>query len=357
MKKNNNLFYLMLFMTLSSCSNSYYSMDDFTSVRKFDTHNHLNSKNTALTELAKEDNFCLLGINVDVPDYSSLQVQFETASFLRQKFPDRVNFLTAFTLAGWDSANWASKTIEKLSSDFTHGAIGVKVWKNIGMTYKDSEGHFIMIDNPKFDPVIDFIIQQDKTVVGHLGEPKNCWLPIEKMTVNNDKEYFKNHPEYHMFLHPEYPSYEDQINARDRFLERHPKLRFVGAHMGSLEWSVDELAKRLDKFPNMAVDMAERICHLQYQSKINRKKVRDFMIRYQDRILYATDFEINDSTDVVKMKKEWHNTWLDDWKYFVTDDKMTVSHVDGEIEGLKLPKEVIDKLYFQNAMRWFKITR
>ena len=42
-------------------------------------------------------------------------------------------------------------------------------------------------------------------------------------------------------------------------LEKNPELIFIGAHMGSLEWSVDELAKRLDKFPNMSVDMAARI--------------------------------------------------------------------------------------------------
>jgi hypothetical protein len=239
--------------------------------------------------------------------------------------------------------------------DFAKGALGVKIWKNIGMTYKDSENHFIMIDDPKFDKVIEFVIQQDKTVMGHLGEPKNCWLPLEEMTVNNDKEYFKKHPEYHMYLHPEYPSYEEQINARDRFIECHPDMRFVGAHLGSLEWSVDELALRLDKFPNMAVDMADRICHLQFQSKINREKVRDFIIKYQDRLLYGTDFIVDSTTVGDNAKSHWHNTWLNDWKYFVTNDTMSVPQVDGEFTGLQLPGEVVHKIYHANAVRWFKI--
>lgn len=101
------------------------------------------------------------------------------------------------------------------------------------------------------------------------------------MTVKSDSAYFANHPHYHMYLHPEYPSYEDQINARDHMLEKHPELTFIGCHLGSLEWNIDELAKRLDKFPNMAVDMAERICHLEYQSAKDLKKVRDFCIKYQ----------------------------------------------------------------------------
>ena len=352
-------FYLGILLILGSCSNKYYTMEDYYTINKIDSHTHLNSKSTALVEQALKDNFKLLTINVDVPDYPSLGKQFEAATFLSKQFPDNVEFLTAFTLAGWDSANWADRTIEKLKSDFANGALGVKVWKNIGMAYKDSANNFIMLDNPKFDQVIDYIMQQDKTVLGHLGEPRNCWLPLEQMTVKNDREYFKAHPEYHMYLHPEYPSYEDQINARDRFVERHPNMRFVGAHLGSLEWSIDELAKRLDKFPNMAVDMASRICHLQLQSQKDRIKVRQFFIKYQDRLIYATDsgFETtsDDAAAIATAKSDMHKTWFEDWEYFVTNDKMTNSIIDGEFEGLQLPREVVDKIYHLNAVRWFKI--
>ena len=92
------------------------------------------------------------------------------------------------------------------------------------------------------------------------------------------------------------------MRARDHMLEKHPGLQFIGAHLGSLEWSVDELAKRLDKFPNMAVDMAARISHLQYQAKINWQKVHDFCIKYQDRLLYATDILISGSESEHRLK-------------------------------------------------------
>jgi hypothetical protein len=212
-----------------------------------------------------------------------------------------------------------------------------------------------MIDHPKFDPVIQFVIDQGKTVMGHLGEPKNCWLPLDQMTVNNDRNYFKEHPEYHMYLHPEYPSYEDQINARDRFLERHPDMRFVGAHLGSLEWDVDELAKRLDKFPNMAVDMAARISHLHHQTVQDREKIRNFMIRYQDRLIYGSDSGISASSNPENAKQHLHERWIADWRYFVTDEVMTATEVNGEFKGLRLPKEVVDKIYYTNAINWFKI--
>jgi hypothetical protein len=345
----------MLLLSFYSCTSKYYTMDDFATTKKMDSHIHLDSGNMAFVEQATADNFRLVYVNVDAPGSGSLDVQFAFASAQHNKSPDRINFVTTFSLVNWDSANWVDQTIAKLKSDFANGAIGVKVWKNIGMTYKDSSGQFIMIDNPRFDPVIQFIEDQHKVLVGHLGEPKNCWLPIDQMTVNGDKSYFSEHPEYHMYLHPEYPSYDDQIDARDRFLERHPNLRFVGAHLGSLEWSVDELAKRLDKFPNMAVDMAERICHFQYQSQKDSKKVRNFILKYQDRLIYGTDFYLDATSNIAESKAHWHEVWLSDWKYFATSEKMTVTSVDGEIGGLKLPKEVVDKIYYKNAAKWFNI--
>lgn len=348
-------FAVICVILLSSCEKEYYTTNDFASVKKIDTHIHINSETTAFADQAKEDNFLLLDVSVDVPDAPDVLEQQRLALLQIKQNPNQIKYLTAFNLNGWDSAGWADKTIAQLKTSFELGALGIKIWKNIGMVYKDSAGHFIMIDNPKFDPVIQFIIDQDKTVMGHLGEPKNCWLPLEQMTVENDRSYFKEHPQYHMFLHPEYPSYEDQINARDRFLEKHPAVRFVGAHLGSLEWDVDELAKRLDKFPNMAVDMAARISHLQHQTVLDRKKVRQFFIKYQDRLTYGSDSGISDTTNLIQQKKNLHETWLAHWKYFVTDGKMTAEEVKGEFKGLKLPKEIIDKIYRNNAVRWFKI--
>ena len=234
-------------------------------------------------------------------------------------------------------ANGQNERYNDLNDNISGGAVSVKLWKNIGMTVRDKNGKFIMVDDPLLKPVIDFIISRNLPVTGHLGEPRNCWLPLSEMTVSSDSSYFAENPQYHMFLHPEYPSYEDQINARDHLLEMHPDLKFIGCHLGSLEWNVDELAKRLDKFPNMAVDMAARICHLQYQSARDREKVRDFCIKYQDRLLYGTDLSDNDGN--TEGLKSWiHETWIDDWKYFTTDEKMTSDKFKGSFEGLAAAK-------------------
>ena len=210
-----------------------------------------------------------------------------------------------------------------------------------------------MIDDPRFDPLIDFIEKNNITGIGHLGEPRNCWLPLGQMTVKGDKSYFTQNPEYYMYLHPENPTYEAQVSARDNMVRKHPNLRFVGAHLGSLEWNVDSLAKRLDEFPNMAVDMAARIRHLEYQTAKNWQRVHDFMVKYQDRFLYATDLGAEVTTDTTKIKIGAHDTHVADWRFFTTNDSMRVKDFDGVFNGLHLPKTVIDKIYRTNAEKWF----
>lgn len=331
----------------------YYSTDDYYTVRKYDVHTHDNVEDPYFIKHCLADNFSLLELNVDVPDYPPILTQRKIAEQNLKNFPGRFAFTTALSVTGWNNPDWQAKTLAYLKESFDQGAIGVKVWKIVGMELKDKNGKFVMIDNPRFDTIIDFIEKSGKTLVGHLGEPKNCWLPLSQMTVNNDKEYYASHPEYHMFLHPEYPSYMDQINARDHMLEKHPNLRFDGAHLGSLEWNTDELAKRLDKFPNMAVDMAERISHLEYQSQKNFQKLYDFFIKYQDRLMYATDLEVNSSMDSTEAIKHAHDTHVRHWQFFTSNDSMQAPEVDGKFKALHLPKEVVDKIYRTNAEKWF----
>jgi hypothetical protein len=344
-------------LACGACTNNYYTKDDFADVRKVDTHIHINSESPALTDLAREDNFFLLTINVDADSTMPIDEQERFARIQVANAQKQVAYLTTFSMNGWETKTWSDSTIDRLNDSFSHNALGVKVWKNIGIVDRDSSGKFIMIDDPGFHKVIQTIIDQDKTLMAHIGEPKNCWLPLEQMTVNNDRNYFESHPEYHMYLHPEFPSYEEVIAARDRMLEKHPDLRVVGAHLGSLEWSLDELAKRLDRFPNLAVDMAARIPHLQYLTQQDRESVRKFFEHYQDRIIYATDLGLRGNSDLPEKKKQVHDVWLADWTYFVSDDSLSSAHVNGGFRGLKLSKEIINKVYHDNAVRWFRIPK
>jgi predicted TIM-barrel fold metal-dependent hydrolase len=333
--------------------NEYYSAKDFYSLKKIDVHAHQLTTRPGFIEQAKADNFILISLNAEVPDYPPIDSQQYYILQLRHQYPDDLYYATTFETATMNQPDWSGRQIDYLKKSFDSGAVGVKVWKNIGMTIKDKQGRFIMIDDPVFDPIFNYLEQNDIPVIGHIGEPKNCWLPLDSMTTNNDRAYFKAHPEYHMYLHPEYPSYDSIIRSRDHLLEKHPKLRFTGAHLASLEWSVDEIAKRLDRFPNMCVDPAERMGQLQYQSIRDWQKVHDFFIRYQDRIMYGTDLEDNYSEAPDYIKGHAHELWLQDWQYLTSGDSLQSPFVSEKFKGLHLPKPVIDKIYFSNADKWY----
>jgi len=270
-----------------------------------------------------------------------------------KKYQKYLSYATTFSLTGWGSPEWEGRVKEYLQESFKNGAIAVKVWKNIGTALKDDEGNFVTIDHISFDPIFVFLIENKIPVLGHIGEPKNCWLPLDEMTVNNDKKYFSNHPEYHMYLHPEYPTYEALVQSRDNLLEKHPDLKFIGCHLGSVEWSIEELGKRFDKYPNFAVDLSARMGHLQYQSKQNREAMREFFIKYKDRMIYGSDLNTSGDADSTVLREKIYLKWINDWKYLVTDETMTVPEVEGEFNGLHLPKEVIDNVYRTNAEKWY----
>lgn len=354
-----SLLFILLFSAVLAGCNQYYSAGDYRSVKKIDAHVHIRSSDGVFEEIAATDNFLLISPNVDHGDYDDLRAQQEFVEASALKHPGQVWFLPSFWFdtAGWRTEGWSREIIEQLDEDLSApGAIGVKIWKNIGMVVRDREGRFIMVDDPDLDPIVNFIKSKGIPITGHLGEPRNCWLPVEEMTVSSDSSYFSRNPQYHMYLHPDYPSYEDQIKARDNFLEKHPDLIFIGCHLGSLEWNVDSLALRLDRYPNMAVDISARTCHLQYQSAKDLKRVRDFIIKYQDRLLYGTDVGYSGSNNPEAFKIRMHDTWTDDWKYFTSGEEMTSTRFRGTFTGLKLPKKVVDKLYRENAVRWYKLS-
>lgn len=349
---------LLLSVFLISCQNWFYTEKDFASIQKVDSHVHIYSDDGFLEAAAEADNFVLITINVDHPPPPDIRTQYNYAVNSVKNHPGKVFYAPTFFFdtTGFGSAEWTRNTISQLNQNISDGAVAVKVWKNIGMGVRDRSGKLIMIDDPRLDSLFEYIKNRNLPVTGHLGEPKNCWLPLNQMTMRSDSNYYSRHPEYHMFLHPDFPSYDDQIRARDNLLKKNPDLTFIGCHLGSLEWNVDSLAARLDRFPNMAVDMSARVCHLQFQSAKDRYRVRNFCIKYQDRLLYGTDLVYNGAgKNPESFKKRMHDLWLDDWKYFATDLEMTSTKFNGKFYGLELPKKVVNKIYRENAKKWYKL--
>lgn len=330
-----------------------YSMGDFARVSKFDAHVHANTEQRAFLEQARADGFQLLTINVDYPVFPSIEDQRAAALALAKADPARLHWAATFSMDGFGMPSWRTSVEQAIDAAADDGALAVKIWKNVGMIEKDAQGRLIMLDDPALTPVAERVRARGLALIGHQGEPHNCWLPLEHMTTDNDREYFRNHPQYHMYLHPDEPSYEDHMAVRDRFVAAHPQLRFVGAHMASLEYDVDRLGAFLDRFPNASIDLAARMSQVQYQSVRDRERVRRFFIRHQDRILYGTDLTHGPDADPAEFARSAHDTWTADWRYLATAESQRVDMIDAEVPGLALPREVVDKIYYANARRVF----
>jgi predicted TIM-barrel fold metal-dependent hydrolase len=285
-------------------------------------------------------------------EWDNMRKQIELAKRLHSAYPGRVAWAVSFNLENWGAPDWLEQAIATIDDGIANGAIAVKLWKDLGMVLKDPDGGYVMVDDPRLSPVLEHVESRGLTLVTHIGEPYNCWQPLEKMTNDRSVEYFGSHPEYHGYLHPEVPDYWAQINARDNLLAQHPGLRVVGAHLASLEWNLDELAKRLERFPNLAADLAERIYNLQ---EFERDKVREFVLKYQDRILYGTDnitgWSDSTATDIAKMD----NDYKSDYSYFATDEEVQVPWIspDTVVNGLALPAPVLRKIFYENAKQWY----
>ena len=335
-----------------AAARDHYSLGDFSRVEKIDAHVHLHGAADRFMAQAIQDRFRLLTINVDYPDYPPIDAQQRDAVALRTRYPGRVAFAATISVANFQRPSWAAGELKRIDGAIAQGAIGVKVWKNIGLELRDPDGHFVMLDDARLAPIFDRLEREHIVLLGHQAEPLNCWLPFEQMTVRSDRDYFREHPQYYMYLHPEVPSHEAQLAARDRMLAMHPGLRFDGVHLASLEWDVDQVARFLDRFPAANVDVAARMNHLEYQAGRNPRKVRKFLIRYQDRILYGTDIALipGESADAAG---EAHAAWLEDWRFLNTSDRMHSPEFDRPFRGVALPKAVADKIYSSNARKMF----
>lgn len=331
----------------------YYSIDDFALVDKIDAHMHIHGDASRFMAQVLRDQFRILTINVDYPDFPPIAEQLAAAVSLRQRYPGRVAFAGTFSVDDFNSPQWPQSALHQIDAAVRQGAVGIKVWKNIGMALKDPQGHYVLIDDRRFEPIWQDLERRHLVLLAHQAEPLNCWLPLDQMTVQSDREYFTAHPQYYMFKHPQMPSHDAILAARDRMLAAHPGLTMDAVHLASLEWDIDRVAQFLDRFPSATVDLAARMVHLEHQAIANPDKVRGFMIRYQDRILYGSDDSYGPADGDDHAVAQIDADWRADWEFLVTRDTMHSPDFKQPFRGLHLPREVIDKLYRRNAERLF----
>jgi predicted TIM-barrel fold metal-dependent hydrolase len=149
-----------------------------------------------------------------------------------------------------------------------------------------------------------------------------------------------------MYKQPDHPRKPAIIQARDHVLEESPDLRLAGAHLGSLETNLNEIGRRLDRYPKFAIDVAAWVAYLTIQP---REKARQFLIKYQDRILYGTDLSLNDWQSAETAEKTWEKHYEADWPFF---HQRSSGLPGADRSSLALPAQVLRKLYHDNAVHW-----
>ena len=351
------LIVLYLSMALLACRStradqpswpSRASLAEFTSLEPIDAHTHISQTGPAFVGMLQRLHMHVLDIlyvdDTD-PDRRSMEPQRQEALSFVASSMGHAQFCTTFDPFRLNSPDFSKEAIDALNRDFAQGAVAAKVWKNIGMELKNASGQYVLPDDPRFEPVYRNIAAHNKTLVIHAADPDVAW--DSRYSTATSARYFAENPQWEMTKKPDAPQKIAILQARDHLLAMNPDLRVVGAHLGSMENQLDDLASRFDLYPNFAVDTAARVGRFARQP---RDKVRAFILKYQDRILYGTDLHFSAGATDQAVAHGWENRYAMDWRYFATDD--TFEYQGIKVEGLNLPLPVLKKLYHDNAVRW-----
>ena len=318
----------------------------FRAIGPIDTHAHVFAAGP-FVEMLEKLNLHILDILVvdDMsPSIRELEPQRSEALAVVRASHGYAALCTSFDPYSFNQPGYAEKVIRGLNRDFAQGAIAVKIWKNVGMEIKDANGKYLMADNPAFAPIYRDIADHGKTLVAHLADPDSGWQPPNP--ASPDYTYYRDNPSAYMYGKKGVPSKEQILRARDHVLEMNPKLRVVGAHLGSMESNLAELGKRLDKYPNFAVDVAARMPYFEME---DRERLIAFITKYQDRLIYGTDIDYSGGGE--DRIRGLESVYANDWRFFATND--VIEYKGKPVKGLDLPEPVLRKIYHENAEKWF----
>ena len=243
--------------------------------------------------------------------------------------------------ATWDCQrpDFGRRMAAALAQAKEQGAVGLKVFKNLGLVYRNPDGSLIRVDDPRWDPIWQACGELGFPVLIHTADPKAFFLPID--ATNERWEELKRHPDW-SFHGPGYPSYDELLAQFIAIVKRHPQTTFIGAHVASSAEDLGQVGQWLDAYPNLNVDIAARIAELGRQPYT----ARAFFEHYADRILFATD------GPRVAERLNYH------WRFLETKDEY-FPYAENDfppqgfwrIYGLGLPDDVLRKVYYENAER------
>jgi predicted TIM-barrel fold metal-dependent hydrolase len=302
-----------------------------------DYHNHLDS--TDPREVLGIMDRCGLEQLVNITmrtgeDGLAMMDRFHSAA------PDRFSSIGWMDWSDVTHANFVQKTLDRIQRMMEHGAIGIKFWKDFGLTVRDAQGKLLRIDDERFAPIFAACGEWKLPVMFHTADPTAFFQPIDR--YNERYEELAAHPEWG--FQDSQVTKRELIQQRNCVILRHPEVTFVGAHCAECSEDLEWLGEQMDAMPNLMIDISARTPELGRQPYSARK----FFLKYADRILFGTDLLPED--EMYRLYYRFLETADEYFEY--------PSHASRQgrwnIYGLFLPDDVLKKVYRENALKLLK---
>ncbi|HTJ49566.1 MAG TPA: amidohydrolase family protein [Cyclobacteriaceae bacterium] len=254
---------------------------------------------------------------------------------VKQYAPKRFIIFTNMDFSAIDDAQWQSRMLAQLESDVKKGANGLKIYKSLGMSTRDSKGNRVHIDDPRIDAIWDKCGELGIPVLIHAADPKQFWQPMDEK--NERWLELKTHPDRKRSDTDPAP-WQQIIDEQHNIFKKHPKTKFINAHLGWYGNDLKKLGELMEQYPNMYTEIGAVIAELGRQPRV----AREFLIKYQDRVMfgkdswapeeYTTYFRVLETADdYFPYHKRYHAFW--------------------RMYGLDLPDDVLKKIYYKNALK------
>jgi predicted TIM-barrel fold metal-dependent hydrolase len=266
-------------------------------------------------------------------------------------YKDRVATFITFNGDGINEPGWSERFAAEMERAFKAGALGMKAWKTIGLGFKNPDGTFIQADDPRLDPIWDMAAKYDRPIMIHLSDSIGRFYPISPKNERYEAGLWARPGDTEgNYYGNGFPSHERIEQARENMHRKHPKTRFVNAHMAMLYYDPQKLAKFLDTYPNADIEISASVQDLGRAPRL----WREFIIKYQDRILMGSDGDPGRDVD---------DFWTPHWRFLETFDEYfehpaqvrteggSPGHGRWNISGIGLPDAVLRKIYYENALR------
>jgi len=299
-----------------------------------DIHNHQPyMENQDLNKLVNSMDAMNMKVMINLSGKGGDALKQMTDNVKKHQYTDRIVIFTNVNFKGFGESNWTRNTLQQLEKDFKNGAKGLKVFKELGLTYKDEKGNRIAVDDPRLDPIWHKCAEYGWPVLIHSAAPKSFWDPMDD---KNERwlEMYKHADRQYMNLDA---SWQQIIDEQHRMFRKHPKTKFINAHFGWLANDLAKLSLLMDELPNMYVEFGAVIAELGRQPTM----ARNFFEKYQDRILFGKDSWVPSEYDTYFRVLETSD------EYFPYHKKY---HAHWNMYGMGLSDDILKKVYYKNAL-------